>query len=70
MGRKTMGKERRVNASIRVEPWKKKLIEEMHGSFQAWLDLRLNEELGSPHTAVVVRKKAKPKKEEISADDF
>lgn len=65
MGRKKIGKEVRKVISLRIEPYKKEIVERFYNSLQEWFDLRLDEEFLTSE-AVIIRKK----KQEITVEDF
>lgn len=58
-------KERKEVCSVRVEPWRKKVLAEEYGSLQKWLDMCLEEEFAGSSEAVIVRRE-----EVINEDDF
>lgn len=64
MGRKIRGQERKEVVSVRIEPWKQRLLWQKYKSVQHFFDEKLKDEFSGPHEAIIV------KKETVTVDDF
>lgn len=65
-GRPPKGKERKITRSIRLEPTKRDLIEQKHGTVQKWIDFHVERDFKNVFIAEIVPESP----DEITIDDF
>lgn len=68
-GRPTMGTEKRVTTSVRIEPKVKEQIERGYGSVQKYFDEKVNADLAGARE-IEVEEPKKKKAKAASVDDF